>query len=309
MALFLGPYLIKENIMSITISYLLPSFNHGLFILQTLEAIKQDLLQLSQEAELLIIDDGSTDDSVQMIKQWITAQNGQFLIQFTQQSNGGLALTLNRLIASAQGSYIRLCASDDLLLAGSTAFLLDFFIVHPKLHCVVGNGQVIDENGALIHKDLIAYHKGKPDRLLIRSHLVKELTQRWCLAGPCLLVKREHYQTMSYDESAKIDDIDLFLSLLKIPESIMFINKPVCQYRIHTTNTSKTRDTQKRVANLCSFVSTVEHYLADPSLHIFLYPLKYKSLAKIQYLQKQPLRCFMSLCKYFVHKIKMELFA
>lgn len=290
--------------MVIKISYLLPSFNHKNYLLQMLDSIKQDLMSLNQSAEVIIIDDGSTDNSVTIIDNWVKVNKECFSIQFLAQTNQGISATLNQLTTMANGEYLRLCASDDEIIPGSTARLFNKAIVNNQCLCVVGDGQVIDDKNNIIHNSSIGYHRGNIHRLKKTNNLLKELIQHWCIAGPSILIKKSHYQLLRYNETSTIDDFDLFLSLLKIPNSIIFTDEIVCRYRLHTTNTSKTTNVSRRIKNLKSFKSIIEKYVYEHPGACYLMPLKYKSLAKIYYLEKRYSRCFFNICLSLFYKIK-----
>jgi|GEM_PF-4230874 len=292
--------------MQSTISYLIPCYNHEKYLPELLNNLTLDIEKLDVPAEVIIIDDGSEDNSALIIKEWEN-NNTTLNITFISGKNKGLPAVLNQMIKLAKGEYLRLGASDDVILPGSTQLLFNEFINKPSLRCAVGDGTVINETGECINKSSIDFHGGNLSRLQNPRLLVKELVQNWCVAGPAHLIKKNHYNTMSYDESLKIDDYDLFLSLLKEEESIVFTNKIVCLYRVHTTNTSKTKNLTSRVANLISFICIIDKYIKQQILVNYLLPIKYKSMAKIYYLQKRYLLCAVNMSKCLFYKFKSEL--
>jgi glycosyltransferase involved in cell wall biosynthesis len=295
--------------MTVMVSYLVPSYNHEKYIFFLLESIKLDIEQLAVVAEIIIIDDGSLDNSRAIIQSWAETYKEKFKIIYQFQENKGIASVLNRLIDLASGQYLRLCASDDVIVTGSTKLLLQQFKYKQDLRCVFADGRVIDEFGNLIHQSSIAFHRGSAKRLKEPKSLAKELIQRWCIAGPAILVKRSHYDNMRYDESSRIEDYQLILSLLELPNSVSFINEIVCFYRIHSTNTSKTKKVEQRVENIKSFLRIIDSYLNRQPLKSYLLPVKYKSLAKIYFLQKKFIRCFFNFFISVLFKIKGDLAA
>lgn len=291
----------------IMISYLVPSYNHEQYVTHLLDSIKQDIHNLDVPAEIIILDDGSSDGSLQLIQQWAETHADFVRIVYKFQENKGITAVFNRLIDLSSGQYIRICASDDMIIAGSTQLMLNEFAHKPELRCVFADGKVIDDKGEIINQSSIAFHGASPVRLADKNTLVKELIQHWCVAGPALLVKRSHYDTMRYDEASKIEDFDLFLSLLKLPNSVSFIKNPVCFYRIHATNTSKTKNKEKRIANIHSFIMLIDKYKHHDILSKYLLPLKYKSKAKICYLQKKYFKCLFNLSINLFFSFKMRL--
>jgi glycosyltransferase involved in cell wall biosynthesis len=90
------------------VTVIVPSYNHGRFIAQCLESI---YCQTWKSIELIIIDDGSTDDSVERIRQLLLAC--PFPHQFITRENRGAAHTINEAVALASGDYINILNSDD----------------------------------------------------------------------------------------------------------------------------------------------------------------------------------------------------
>lgn len=293
--------------MSIMISYLIPSYNHAAFLPILLDSLKADIEQLTILSEVIIVDDGSRDDSPEIIKNWINENQTHLNLIYFIQDNRGLPAVLNWMIEKASGQYLRLCASDDVIMPGSTELLYQRLIARPEVLCVLGDAQVIDTGGQLIHASAFTYHGGRISRLLHQSTQVKELIQHWCVAGPCHLIKKKHYQKMHYNEKRCIDDYDLFLSLLSLDNAIDIIDETVCSYRIHDDNTSKVKSTAKRIRNLQDFLTIINQYLEKKKLSKLLLPIKYKTMAKIQFLNKKYFRCVRYLLKSFFLQLKDEL--
>lgn len=290
--------------MHITVSYLLPSYNHAKYLPAFLESLVLEIEQLDVLAEVIIIDDGSQDNSADILRSWMEKNKHRFKIQLSIQENKGLPAVLNRLVFMAEGKYLRLCASDDILIIGGTSALLMPFQNAPDILCAIGDAIVIDEHDHVIHESSVAYHGGRVQRLEKQESIRHELISHWCVAGPTILIKKDYYKNFYYNEAAKIDDFDLFLSLLSIPNSVFFIDKKVSYYRIHSTNTSKTQNVEKRIENLTCFVLTINKYINKAILLTYLYPLKYKSMAKISFLKKRYFKCFIELLISGIYKIK-----
>ena len=86
------------------VSVLIPAFNHEKYIQQ---AIKSIINQDYKNIELLIIDDGSTDDTWNKIQEMKFLCIGRFVnIFFEKQKNNGVCTTLNRLIQKSNGEFI-----------------------------------------------------------------------------------------------------------------------------------------------------------------------------------------------------------
>src|SRR5690606_36649913 len=85
------------------------------------------------ELELIVVDDGSTDDTADAV-----AQFGE-PVRLVRQVNSGPAAARNRALSLAQGDYIAFLDSDDLWLPGKLRAQLDYFESHPDIHVVYGH--------------------------------------------------------------------------------------------------------------------------------------------------------------------------
>lgn len=104
------------------ISVLIPCYNHGRYLA---EAIQSALDQDYPDLEVIVLDDGSTDETAQ-----VAAAFGS-RIAFHRQLNRGESVTKNRLMAMASGEYIYLLDADDVLLPGALRRLAHYLDTHP----------------------------------------------------------------------------------------------------------------------------------------------------------------------------------
>lgn len=291
--------------MAIAVSFLIPSFNHEKYILELLESVKDEVLSLSAPSEIVVVDDCSADESRRLILEWVIENGKYFSILFLpSDTNRGIAATLNELIVNASGEYFRLCSSDDVIIKGSTGELLNEFHKNESLLCCFGDAVVINEMGGVISESSIDFHGGNVDKLSSPETLPSELIKNWCLAGPSSLIKKKFYKNMQYDEILRIDDYDLYLTLLGVSDSLSFINKKVCLYRIHNNNTSKTKNKNKRIENLNSFLFIVNKHLQIGKLNRYLVPVKFETEAKINFLKSRYTSAIFSIIKYFFVRLK-----
>ncbi len=114
---------------------------------------------------------------------------------------------------------------------------------------------------------------------------------------------------MKYDENLVQEDLDFFLSLLRFPNSVSYVDEAVCMYRIHNNNSSKTNNNIKRIINQKSFLMTVEKYINHYQLSNYLLPVKYKSKAKIYYLEKKYFKCVVNMSASLLLRFKSRLFS
>ena len=275
----------------VLLSYMVPSFNHSKFIVFLLDSILDDSSQLSGSWELVIIDDGSSDDSVNVINKWIEVRGVGLNVKFYHRENRGLTATFNELIDRSIGKYVRVCGSDDILVPGGSGSMLAGFD-DTDIVCVASDGTVIDNEGAQIAESCVSYHKGRPEALRNEASCHRELIIRWCLAGPSMIVSRRFYDLHRYDESITIDDYHLILSIIAHGKRVRFVGGMAYKYRIHGENVSKTRDKAKRIRNLKSMVCILNN---SPLGSQYRHPVNYVrhlTMAKIRFLERSYLKAF-----------------
>lgn len=124
------------------VSVIIASYNHGRYIE---ECILSVLGQTYPNIELLVIDDGSTDDSVERIQR-LQAVHG---FDFRVQQNQGLTNTLNEAVARCSGSLIVPFGSDDIMLPERIAVQVAYMDGKPEVGICAGNIELIDADGNL----------------------------------------------------------------------------------------------------------------------------------------------------------------
>jgi len=94
-------------------SVIVPAYNRAELLIETLDSVKA---QTYRPIELIVVDDGSEDDTAARVEEWRTNnQDKQFTVLFEQQSNQGANAARNRGLEVCSGEYIQLLDSDDLI--------------------------------------------------------------------------------------------------------------------------------------------------------------------------------------------------
>jgi glycosyltransferase involved in cell wall biosynthesis len=230
------------------VSVLIPAFNHERFVQRCLDSVLEDPYPAK---EIIIIDDGSTDQTAERIAQWVDVHRDEISIEYVRRPNRGIAATLNELAARARGEFLRLGASDDYLLPGGLEAQVRYLLTHASKWAVIGDSVVVDQEGRQTHgsgmRDLHGankhcYRSDDDIRYAVISH--------WAVGGPVALIRKRALETIAgWNEFLCIDDWDFFLRLAA-HDAIGFIDMRVCAYRIHGSNMSRIRDARARVHNL-----------------------------------------------------------
>jgi len=124
------------------VSVIIPNYNASKYIINCIESV---LKQTYKDIEIIIVDDGSTDNSVKIINDY---KNKYSNIIFIQQFNQNASVARNRAIEIATGEYLYFLDSDDEICAENTIKLLVDNIKDVDL--VIGNYEIVDENNNII---------------------------------------------------------------------------------------------------------------------------------------------------------------
>lgn len=119
------------------ISVVIPSYNHKQYVLRAIESV---LEQTWKDVEIIVIDDGSTDGSVEAIQEFLDVRGG---FRFVARENRGLVNTLNEGLSLAHGELFCELASDDYFPVDSLEKRTRFLVEHPECVAVFGDGVVI----------------------------------------------------------------------------------------------------------------------------------------------------------------------
>lgn len=186
------------------VSIILPTYNGGKYIKKAIESIES---QTFTNWELLVVDDGSIDDTEDMVISF--SQKDRRIIYLKNENNLGIQKTLNKGIKEAKGEYIARIDDDDIWCdKDKLKKQVEFMNTNPKC-CLVGTGViVIDEEGG----ELMRYLLPETDQEIRNSILSKN-----CFVHSSVLFKKDIVSRVGgYDESINsrhIEDYDLWLRL------------------------------------------------------------------------------------------------
>lgn len=127
------------------ISIIVPVYNSGSFLKEALDSC---LRQQYQNLELIISDDGSQDNSVEIAEKWLEENQNSFVrVKLVQQEkNLGVRDNTNFLINEADGEYIKLLEGDDILVDGAIKKLHDFVVSDPEIKFVFSDLLIFNDD-------------------------------------------------------------------------------------------------------------------------------------------------------------------
>ena len=125
------------------VSVLVPAFNRAAYIRETVESV---LLQDYPRVELIVVDDGSTDGTYEILEEYEEKAELK-LLTHPGRENRGQSAALNRALDDASGELIAILDSDDIFLPGKLRAQVDYLHEHPEVGLVYGMGEAVDESG------------------------------------------------------------------------------------------------------------------------------------------------------------------
>ncbi|HEY9639961.1 MAG TPA: glycosyltransferase family 2 protein [Coleofasciculaceae cyanobacterium] len=207
------------------VSVLLPVYNGDRYLAAAVESI---LTQTLTDFELLIIDDGSTDQSRKILAAY-AAQDDR--IRLVSRENRGLIATLNQMLDMAQGEFLARMDADDIALPDRLARQVEFLQQHADYVCVGGAYDLIDPQGRKV------LHLGMPETNAEIQQAI--LSGKTIINHPCAMIRRTALQKIGgYDESMMtVEDLDMLLRLGEIG-LLANLQHTVLQYRFHRASVS-----------------------------------------------------------------------
>lgn len=215
------------------VSIVIPAYNHERYVVQSLSSA---INQTYPNIELIIIDDGSTDGTADLIENTLKKNSHNRDVTFVRQTNQGLSKTLNKAIMIAKGEFVQFLASDDAYLPDRTSRCVEALAnASESVAAIYSDGYLINEKDEKIMR-----FSDKYVRPLSSSTYMELLIGNWIPALGVLYRKSAIKRVGGFDESLAVEDYDLLLRLAKIYEIKSLPDKNFL-YRWHSTNTSNNK--------------------------------------------------------------------
>lgn len=219
------------------VSICLPAHNHENYVRLSLESVIQ---QTYPNIELHIVDDGSSDNTASVIKEWTQINSHTLPITFTSRPNKGICATLNELYSKCKGNFIAGLSSDDILTPNSISSRVTYLIENPDKHAVCCDFSVINNHGSITHKSgLTDLYNRNPESYLNPSMLRRDILRNFSFAGPVLMISQSGLKQLGkLDENIRFEDWDTYLRLSQ-KNKMGYVNEIGALYRLHEANFSR----------------------------------------------------------------------
>ncbi len=211
------------------VSIIIPTYNSSAFIERAVGSV---LRQTFTDWELLIVDDGSTDDTVDLVTEFIK-QDSRIKLFRTPQNSGGPALPKNIGIENARGEYVAFLDHDDEWLPEKLAKQLKVFedSRDEKLGLVACYININNDSRNVA----IKYHD-----MYKKQALAILLQYNFLATSSCVIVRAEIFRMIGFfDTKFKIsDDWDMWLRIARANYRFDFVPEFLCNYNMHQNNSS-----------------------------------------------------------------------
>ena len=223
------------------VDIIIPAYNQGHYLQASVESA---LNQSWRNIEVIIVDDGSTDNTAEVAQAFSDDR-----VTYIYQQNAGLSAARNTGLRHSTGEYISFLDSDDLFLPEKLELLLAEFEQNPDLGLCAGNAMLINEDGIPSGK---TYGLGIPTT-----------PEEWLLGNRIhvgsVVVKAEWLRkTEPFDEQLRAcEDWDMWIRLSLVGCQMGWISETVSKYRIH--GQQMTRQTVRMKTAMLSVLDKVLH--------------------------------------------------
>ncbi|MCS3904319.1 glycosyltransferase involved in cell wall biosynthesis [Methylohalomonas lacus] len=209
------------------ISVIIPAYNRGRYIRQTVESV---LNQTYTNMELIVIDDGSTDDSRDILEGYgdrIT------LLEHDGRQNRGQSASINLGLDRASGEYLAILDSDDYWEPNKIESQVEYLEQHPEIGLVYGNGTAVSGNGEFLYNIYPPTHleENKPEKVLLNCYFSLPSNALMRMG----LLRKAGY----FDETLRAgQDHDMAVRIAEVAR-LAYIDEHLFHYRRHGESISK----------------------------------------------------------------------
>ena len=213
-----------------TISVIIPTYNQAHYIL---ESIRSVLNQTYPDFELIVVDDGSTDETPQSL-----ALINDIRLQVIRQANKGLSAARNAGIKESTAPLITFLDSDDFFFPDKLAVLSKYLNNHPNIGLVSGGTQYIDQDGHQINQNIKSLENLTLSTLLVSNPV--------CVSA--IMMRRSWIDQVGlFDETLKAcEDWDLWQRLAYTGCQFASVEHIVVAYRYHVGQMTNESDRMRK---------------------------------------------------------------
>ncbi|MBP6556926.1 MAG: glycosyltransferase family 2 protein [Flavobacterium sp.] len=266
------------------VSIIIPTFNRANLIAETLNSVK---MQTYSHWECIIVDDGSTDTSEEVIAEFCNNDNRFHYYKRPENLKKGANTCRNFGLQHSQGEYINWFDSDDVMYAGFIEKKLNAFMQNPATDVVSSGFVKYNSKEGITSREYNTDLKATP--------LMEYANNKLALNTPTFLYKRTVLNHISFDENlTRAQDLDFTFRIISKPNlNVVYINEVLFKVLIHNESITGSFTNKKSLPNLKSELqvrkqivffyinsqNTLTKYIFDNYLKTIKKILEYKKLS------------------------------
>jgi len=243
------------------------TYNSGKFILETLESVQA---QTYQNIELIVSDDCSTDNTIEICKNWIKSNRDRFVETKVLESatNTGIPANKNRALAECKGEWIKGIAGDDALIDTAISDYIDFVKKDSNIRIVFAYSYRYNQSFAednfitrFPRKFPLAF-AGTDSNINVQLGMLLKANK---INAPTIFYQRAIIEAVGgYDERFKLlEDYPMWIKLSKAGYKFHFMPKVTVKHRFHD---------QALNSNISRRLYNLSYFNKDMFREIYIYP-------------------------------------
>jgi glycosyltransferase involved in cell wall biosynthesis len=217
------------------VSIIVPCYNQGEYLRDSLNSI---LDQSYQRWECIIVNDGSTDNTENIVLKWLK-KDSRF--KYLKKKNGGLSSARNAGLKIAMGDYIQFLDSDDIILPKKFEFQIDSLQIEAKNDVAICDYYYSEE--ADLYKEKSSRLTPFPNSGNMLKHLIIDWEERLSVPCNCFLFSAKYFKQnqILFDENLpNHEDLDCWIRIFALKPKVVLNKEILAVYRIR--NNSMSRD-------------------------------------------------------------------
>ena len=216
------------------ISVIVASYNYQDYIKETLDSI---LAQTYTNYEIIVVDDGSTDDSLKVIKKYTKKYPKIQCHRHHGGKNRGLPETIKLALSKATGEYVAFCESDDRWLPNYLEEKVKLINNYADPKIIINDVKIFgNKERCVVVQNMLDERKRKYIQTKLKFSVTEFREKNWIVTFSCCMVKTDELKKCNITDVPRKANLDWWLwRQLCCNNTVFYINKQLTEWRIHNS--------------------------------------------------------------------------
>jgi glycosyltransferase involved in cell wall biosynthesis len=244
------------------VTVIIPSYNYAQFIGQAIESVQG---QTYPNWECIVVDDGSTDNTYEVVSEYCRADER---LKYIKQANQGLAAARNTGLKAAKGEFIQFLDSDDLIEAKKIEKHVDFLMTHPDVDIVYGDTRYF-RTEAPNKREYSFWGEDRPwmPRITEGMDPLRALVQRVIVVHSPVLRRSVVAEVGLFEESMKAcEDWHYWIRCAALGKRFRFLDEEETLALIRAHPQSMSQNDRLMIAQIVGMRKRVARFIHDPEI-------------------------------------------